>query len=110
MQVVDVALGRIHDPPFAGRQRPAVQLVLHPPGVGAQVCEAGAQYAEGRVVVGGECVHQLFAVLVADYLAEALAQRRTGRAHGVRGLVEQVGVGGGGVSGLKRFGHGGTPV
>lgn len=38
VQVVDVAFGRIHDPPFAGRQRPAVQFVLHPagcPGAGA---------------------------------------------------------------------------
>lgn len=110
VQVVDVAFGRIHDPPFAGRQRPAVQFVLHPAGVRAQAREAGAQDIEGRVVVGGERAHQLFAGLVADHLAEALAQRRTRLTRGDRGLGEQVGVGGGDVSGLKRFGHGGIPV
>src|SRR6185312_7088865 len=44
-----------------------------------------------------------------DHLAEALAQCRTRRTYGLHGLSEHVGVGGGEISGLKRFGHGGTP-
>ncbi len=124
VQVVDVAFGRIHDPPLAGRQRASVELVLHPAGVRAEVGEAGAQDGEGRVVVGGERTHQLFAGLVGDHLAEALAQRRARRTHGEHGLGEQVGVGGGDGGGggggggggdrdglgLKGFGHGGAPV
>ncbi len=115
VQVVDVAFGRIQDPPFAGGQGAARELVLDEAGVRAQEGEAGAQDIESRVVVGGERAHQLFAGPVADHVAEPLPQRRSRRPHGHRGLREQVGVGrgtGGGsaLDALHRLGHGSAPI
>ncbi len=103
MDVVDVALGRVDDPPLAVRQRPALELVLGPPRARAGVEEGLLQDGEDGVVVGLELVDDLLQAQGPRVGGVAVAQGGAGRLHGGADLAQQNLVDTGG---LDR-GHGG---
>ncbi|CAM2985586.1 hypothetical protein STAL104432_10185 [Streptomyces albus] len=102
VDVVDVALGRVGDPPLTVRQGAAGEFVLGPPGLGAQFEQRGLHDVEHRPVVGLDLRHQFVEARPPGVRGAAAQQDGTGLLDHFGHLAEQTFV----HPGSAGYGHG----